>query len=397
MEGIHRRPETTQKRYHVAFHPPVSSISTSRTDEVDGRMSTPTAPRHEDGARSPLALSPTMIENWDAEARGRDVWKSVDDSINQMYEDPPIDLVKSTLFHANLSTNGQSRKRLKQKQHRLMLAAAEELREVKAQQQVERDQVWRRKEQIQALSATIRRRNKKFARSVDGAEAIHDANTHPSDDRHAQPAVSVAARKPPVPRLSGSRGKTSKRKRSQHRQASGRSDVESTEGDPSASTTAGTGAGGNGAAASILLGDLHTYDSLEQQNTDAQEDALDLTATNRTSDGTTEDQSSLRQTSKRRSTSGRLAASRKKPHKQSVDQDDGKPSEALDQRRAIAREYMLLQQQQRMIRKSEARQREQMEREKRRQQLEVRVYCRSSRLHRLSRYHLTGFLHVCWL
>jgi hypothetical protein len=377
MEGAHRRPETTQKRYHVAFHPTVSSSLASQAVEVATRTPTLVSQRYQGDVQPPTVLSSPLVGNFDAEAQGQDIWKSVDDSINQLYEDPPIDLVQNTLFHANLSGDGLSRTRRKQKQRERILAAAEELREVKTQQQVVRDQAWRRKKQIQALSETIRRRNKKFARSVDDTGAIDDAKSHPNgESRYNHSTVSITERKPPVPRLSGSRVKPSKWKRAQRRQGSDRSETEITRVEQTASASAAAGSGGKGVAASILLADLSTSSSHEQIDTGDQENAPDMAADHLTRDADTEDQSLLRRSNKRRATPRRSATSTKKAHTSGENQDGGRnprPSEALDHRRAIAREYMLLQQQQRMIRKSETQQREAMEREKRRQQLEVSV------------------------
>lgn len=377
MEGVHRRPETTQKRYHVAFRPSISSSLTSQVVEAATRAPTLASQRYQDDAQPLTVLPSPLVGNFDDGARGHDIWKSVDDSINQLYEDPPIDLVKNTLFHASLSVDGLSRTRRKQKQRERIFAAAEELREVKTQQQVERDQAWRRKKQIQEMSETIRRRNKKFARSIGDTGAIDDAKSHPDGEfHHNHSAVSITERKPPVPRLSGSRVKPSKRKRSKRQEGSDRSETDITGVESTAYASTATGTRGNGAAASILLGDLSTSGTRAQQDTEDQENTPDMDAVPLTRDVNTEDQTIVRRANKHRAAPRRSAPSARKAHKSDESQDDGRkprPSEALDHRRAIAREYMLLQQQQRMIRKSEAQQRETMEREKRRQQLEVSV------------------------
>lgn len=212
-----------------------------------------------------------------------------------------------------------------------------------------------RKVQVHKLSEAIRRQNQRHnERSGKQPTQQSEDNDAVRDRRAAQVQSAVVAggiqRKPPVPRLSGSRGKSSKRKRSRSQR--------SREQEPASGSDNGAQYGG-GTAAAILLGNSQPDENNTDKDGKAEvSDEIPVPESNQPEP----------QPRKRRSTT------RTKHVRKRDDQDHERVlrrQKADDERRELGREYMLMKQRRRMIEKAKAKEQSILERDRRRKQLEV--------------------------
>lgn len=367
-EGPHRSPSNSPRRYHIAFRSPTPS-------RIGATVSQPSRQNYTRETSSETALrsqaqtaSPVFSEN-NVTTSLRDMWKSVDDSIGQMYEDPPIEFVANRLFHVKMGSTGPSRKRIRQNQHERVIIAAEELHEAQIQRRANQEQFWRRKEKIQDLSEAIRRRNKRYTKSMSKST---DVNAGMKQRQRLGDRVpgDVIERKPPVPRLSGSRHQPLKRKRSTSRQNTDMGG-ESAEDAPSPPLDANRSGSATVSVSVVVpsarLPDEEVDDPLSQ-NCAVDRDVIVDTCRDKSAENAVKPKKKV-PGSKRKSRESKAFSDKENTHVE-------RTSQALYKRREIAREYMIMQQQQRAIHKQKAKQKEQMEREKRRQQLQVpHQYC----------------------
>ncbi|RLN89786.1 hypothetical protein BBJ28_00010634 [Nothophytophthora sp. Chile5] len=343
---------STQTRYHTASHPTSESAARSKASNQSSEVVHTVIQRSLPSSTSILEENPTTTS--DAHPV-QSSWRQVDSSIDQIFEDPSIDLVQLHLLQSHHSTTGQKKRKVAERER--VLAAASDLRDLKSEQQRRLEQKQQRKAQIQELSEAIRLRNQKLAKP-------RPANGTAADDRRgklarlASKAPDVPLRKPPVPRLSGQT--TSKRRK---KPKSAASQVRT------------------GVSASILLGEASIPPEYEEKEAESDNQAVEEAS----------EAPEVQQTTKRKAPATVKASKVSKKKKQSEQmqpQDDPRAAAAAEQRRAMAREYMQLQKLNRKVWSAKRKEQEQREQEKRQQQLEILEATRLKNL-RLSKKRAT--------
>lgn len=323
-------PELLKHYTHHIKHDTAQRPSVSFVSRVDAT-----------GARSPIAP-----------------WRLLDDRIDHIYEDPSIDMVQLNLFHP-FTTNDKERKLAERER---LVRAAFELRQRGLEQKRQNDVLKERKDRIQQMSQAIRSRNRQVA--------MANRTQTPSPAREA-PATSVQRRedavlkrKPPVPRLSGNSKKTKRRLSKNTVSDDPTSTSLST---PEAFKIASGSESGNdtvqpSVTGSILLGD-HAFSNM------AHPDVTQSVLVHTDEEASERDIKRPALSQSRRIGRGK-ARVRKKNH-QLKDTDTVASRPETLQRRALAREFMILQKRSRQYEREKLKQQNEIEQEKRRRQMEV--------------------------
>ncbi|KAG7393832.1 hypothetical protein PHYPSEUDO_000009 [Phytophthora pseudosyringae] len=355
-----------QTRYHVASHPHSTTTAISSPASRDNHERVRSEQR---GMTHKRALPPSKPQrdsgNFSSNEERHVVssWKRVDTSIDQIYEDPSIDMVQLHLIHSHNTTSGQKKRKMLERER--VLAAASGLREHQSEEQRRQEQLQQRKLQLQKMSDAIRLRNQRTVR----ARAAHSSDSNQrrvKSGRRSENAPSLPKRKPPVPRLSRNGLSAMPQQLKRKKKAS----------DPPQ----------GGVSASILMG--LTSDS--SVTTTQQEDAT--AAPNDTSAHETMTNPPVEhQAVKRKPPATTPRSSKKKKKGLTAQPPEAKAAiRAREERRAIAREYMELQKHSRRIWHAKAKEQSQREQEKRQQQLEILEATRLKHLRlskKRSKYH----------
>lgn len=283
-------------------------------------------------------------------------WRLLDDRIDHIYEDPSIDMVQLKLFHP-FAANDKERKLAERKR---LLRAASELRQRELEQKQQNDVLKERKDHIQQMSEAIRSRNRHVA-TTNRTQSPSPASREASAITARRREDIVAKRKPPVPRLSG----TSKQNKRRPLRRNTVSEVPASRplSNPEASKMPSGSESGDdtlqpSVTGSILLGE-HAFGGMPYP---------DVT---RSVLLHTDEEISERETRNHAARSGRGKAHVRKKNKQRRETDTVAPRPETLQRRALAREFMLLQKQTRQFEREKLKQQNEMEQEKRRRQMEV--------------------------
>ncbi|KAF4040054.1 hypothetical protein GN244_ATG07709 [Phytophthora infestans] len=323
LEGAIRTP------YHVASHPHTTTTTSSSPRSRMNPEQSRTSHKRALPSSKPKRLS--LNEKRHVESS----WRRVDSSIDHIYEDPSIDMVQLHLLHSHNTVSGQ--KKRKKVERERVLAAASDLREHQGEEQRRQEELRQRKLQLQKMSEAIRLQNQRAVR----ARAAHSPEMRErrvKSGRRSESAPSFPERKPPVPRLSRSTKPHQIKRKKKTRDEGPRP-----QGDVSASILMGSTSG-----LAIQQGNSAEVDQVDNNS------AVEHHAVKRKPPSTTPRSSKKKKQGATAQTTENEAAVR-----------------AKEERRAIAREYMQLQQHSRRIWNAKAKQQAQREQEKRQQQLEI--------------------------
>ncbi|KAL3671474.1 hypothetical protein V7S43_003397 [Phytophthora oleae] len=341
------------QRYHVASHPHSTAATIHSLTHRSNQDHARTEERRSSHKRTLPSSKPQRESNNLPSERDKveSTWKRVDTSIEHIYEDPSIDMVQQYLLHSHHTTSGQKKRKMVERER--ALAAASDLREHQSEEQKRQEKRQQRKLQLQKMSEAIRLQNQRSVR----AKAVHSSDLNERrtrSTRRAESAPTLPERKPPVPRLS--RPVTSANTRQKK---------------PKMETSRPQG----GVSTSILMG-LTPNPSDTQQENAVKDEVVDEEVAGSPGDHVA---------AKRKPASNTPRSSKRKKRGVTAEPSEAKAAvQAREERRAIAREYMLLQKQSRKVWSAKAKEQSQREQEKRQQKLELLEATRLKKL-RLSR------------
>lgn len=197
LQRLTQRPATSDA---AAFH---SHSTLAANHESDTRGSTTTPPV---GQRNVVTAGVATVAS-----NAKSPWRLLDESIDHMYADASTDTVQLKLLHAH---KGDESRRLKHMAHERVVAAASALRAQASQAQERHARVQRAKQQAEQLSEAIRRQNKRLATHRSQSVAAVEEERRYGVAAASESDNAERQRKPPVPRQRGRRTPQSTHSRS---------------------------------------------------------------------------------------------------------------------------------------------------------------------------------------